>query len=184
MWALIEIEIEGKYGWSEKTETWYRYSPQNFINKFMGGKPLTGYHIMVFGTAMLVSHLPFVFELPWNFTNELWILAIYLTWTPLWDYLWFVFNPNYQASDFRKNKLWWYQNSYWLAGVMPVEQLLQWVIALGLAFIAGKLFDVGGMMLIMVIMTAIASVVIVPVYKKWYLRMRLIDDRSKVNIFH
>ena len=184
VWAWLEIEIEGKYGWSEKTQTWYRYNPKSLVNKFLGGKPLTGYHIMVFGTALLVSHLPFVFGLQWTLTNELWILSIHLTWTPLWDYLWFLCNPNYQMIAFKKNKVWWYNNSVWIAKFIPFEQLLQWIIALILALIAGKFFDIGGMMLIMILLTIISSFTLVPVYKKWYLTMRLTDDRNKTNIFH
>lgn len=184
VFALLEIEIEGKYAWSEKTQTWYRYNPKSLINKFLGGKPLTGYHIMVFGTAVLISHLPFIFGLVWSIQNELWILAIHFAWTPLWDYLWIVFNPHYGISEFKQNKTWWYQNSVWLAGVMPMEQIVQWGISVLFAILANKFVSqiqlLGGFALL----TLISHYTLVPIYRKWYWQMRKSDDRNKVNIFH
>ncbi len=184
VFAFLEIEIEGKYGWSERTQTWYRYNPKSFVNKFMGGKPLTGYHIVVFLTAILISHLPFMFGLSWNFNNEFWILAVYFAWTPLWDYLWMVFNPYYGISEFRQNKVWWYRNSIWIAGVMPFEQIIQWGISIVFALFAGKLTGQIQLLLGFVVLTVISYFVLVPVYKKWYWQMRVSDDRKKVRIFH
>lgn len=184
VFALLEIEIEGKYGWSEKTQTWYRYNPKAFINKFLGGKPLTGYHLMVFGTAILISHLPFFFYMPWNIGNEFWILAIHFAWTPLWDYLWMVFNPHYGISEFKQNKVWWYQNSIWVAGVMPLEQLMQWGISLVFALLANRLAGQFQLLLGFVLLTLISNFTLVPFYKKWYWKMRESDDRLKTRIFH
>lgn len=184
VFALLEIEIEGKYGWSEKTQTWYRYDPRATVNKFLGGKPLTGYHIFIFGSAILISHLPFVFNLPWNIKNELWILAIHFAWTPLWDYLWMVFNPHYGISEFKQNKVWWYQNSVWIGGVMPMEQIIQWGISLVLAWFSGKIVSQLLLLVWFVGLTIVSNFTLVPIYRKWYWQMRESDDRDKVNIFH
>jgi len=50
VFAAIEIEIEGKHGWAEKTSTWFRTQgvPAKLYGLLMGGKPLTGYHMFMF----------------------------------------------------------------------------------------------------------------------------------------
>ena len=46
LFALVEIEIEGPYGWAERLPTWFRVTTPaaRFYGLFMRGKPLTGYH--------------------------------------------------------------------------------------------------------------------------------------------
>lgn len=64
VFALFEVEVEGKFGWSEKSQTWHLSGQKvpNVLRLFLGEKPLTGYHIFVFLSAFLISHMHFLWE--------------------------------------------------------------------------------------------------------------------------
>lgn len=92
MFALFEVENEGKYGWSTRSQTWFvlpKHLPE-WMKKFFN-KPLTGYH--------------FFMGIPWTLKTEFYALAVYLAWTPLWDLLWLIFNPNYGIEKLGARKL-------------------------------------------------------------------------------
>jgi hypothetical protein len=93
-WALglagIEIEIEGGYGWAERLPTWYRKRARAYriFGAFMGGRPLTGYHVFAFTIPMLLLHLPFVAGVDWTLAGELGAVATYFVVAVVWDHLW------------------------------------------------------------------------------------------------
>ena len=61
--AILEVQIEGPYGWAEKAPCW-RPNPNSFVAKsyarVMSGKPLTGYHIAMFSLVFIILHFPFL----------------------------------------------------------------------------------------------------------------------------
>ena len=71
--ALVEIEIEGPYGWAEKLPTPYRVSGPvaRLFGLVLGGKPLTGYNLLMFAATLVAFHLPFAFGAPWTAAREL-----------------------------------------------------------------------------------------------------------------
>ena len=186
MYAWFEIELEGKYGWSEKTQTWYRSykSYPKWLRVFLGKKPLTGYHAPAFMAVFLIAHMHFVMGVPWTWHNELVALATYLAWAPLWDYLWLLFNPYYGIHNIGPKKVWWYQDSYWVGGVVPIENLIQWGLTLVLATIGGflptQVLFLGGLSLL----TIVSTLSLAPIFKRWNRHMHQTDDRENVNIFH
>ena len=93
--ALVEIEIEGPYGWAEKLPTPYRVSGPvaRLFSLVLAGKPLTGYNLLMFAATLLAFHLGFAFGAPWTAARELELLAAWVAWSALWDFLWFLLNP-------------------------------------------------------------------------------------------
>ena len=125
--ALLEIQIEGKWGWAKKLPTFK-------LKRKVGPKPITGYHIYFLSFTFLLIHFPYFFT-GWNLKNELLIIGSWIFIWSLEDFLWFVINPHFSLKKFNKenNKLWWHQSwflglpsFYWL--VFPVSTIL---IALG-----------------------------------------------------
>lgn len=191
LFAALEIEIEGKYGWAEKLPTWYRTTGLcgRLFGIFNSGRPLTGYHSFMLLVTVALFHAAYFQGLQWTLAEETKTLALYFAWVPCWDFLWFVLNPNYGWSRFRQDSVWWFAKSKWLFG-WPLDYYVSWSVSIGLVYASSllgadtsllrehlvRLAVFGGM-------TAIA-VVAAPLYRRWYHYMRQSDDREKAGIFH
>ncbi|OHA63440.1 MAG: hypothetical protein A3E07_03835 [Candidatus Wildermuthbacteria bacterium RIFCSPHIGHO2_12_FULL_45_9] len=193
VFAAIEIEIEGKHGWAEKTPTWFR--TKGAIAKtygfFMGGKPLTGYHLFMFILPILIMHAHFAMGASWSLSQELLVWAIYFAWMPTWDFLWFVLNPHYGVKGFRKNNVWWHAQSHWLFGFTPLDYIAGWGVSIFFAVAASfvinntSLFFSHLVFLGCFILFTLATIFFfAPLYKRWYKQMRTEDHRSESRIFH
>src|SRR5947199_157123 len=68
LFAAVEIEIEGEHGWAERLPTWYRLTPRyaRAFSFLLSGKPLTGYHAVMFFVPLASFHLGFLFGLSWS----------------------------------------------------------------------------------------------------------------------
>jgi hypothetical protein len=178
LFALVEIEIEGKDGWAVNLPTWFRRKPlyARLYAFLLSGKPLTGYHAVMFFIPFVSFHLGLAFGQPWSWGFEARILASYLVWNVTWDFLWFLWNPAYGWSRFRKGTIWWH-GGRWI-GRLPID----YVNALGLSFAIAALpwFWRGNprhlvhhaifvaSMLALVALAALAA----PVYRRWHAHMR------------
>jgi len=133
--ALVEIEIEGPYGWAEKLPTPYRVSGPlaRLFGLVLGGKPLTGYNLLMFATTLLAFHLPLAFGAPWTAARELALLAAWVSWSALWDLLWFLLNPAYGWRHFRPGNVWWHNRWLWR---LPVDYWVAVALSLALALAA------------------------------------------------
>jgi len=133
--AAVEIEIEGPYGWAEKLPTPYRVSgpPARVFGLALGGKPLTGYNLLMFAATLLAFHLPFAFGAPWTGARELALLAAWVAWSALWDFLWFLLNPAYGWRRFRRGNVWWHRRWLWR---LPLDYWVALVASLVLAALA------------------------------------------------
>lgn len=105
--ALLEVQIEGEYGWAKKLPTW-RYGPP-WILRLFNGKELTGYHFWLFSLFLLFFHLPVLF-VPWSWMLEFTVLSGLSLFTVFWDYLWFVFNPSFGLRKYNRLNIWWFHN--------------------------------------------------------------------------
>lgn len=188
--ACVEIEAEGKHGWAEKMPTWYRTTGfwAGLYGRLMGGKPLTGYHAFMFFFPALLFHAHFFMGVTWSGTEELKAWAFYFAWCPLWDYDWFVLNPSYKGK-FKKDHVWWHAQSPWILGLFPADYAIGLLISIGFAFGASRFG--GNQVLIdhLLLLTGFGVAtallhLVAPAYRRWYLRMRLTDDRDKAPIFH
>lgn len=184
--AGIEIEIEGGYGWAERLPTWFkkRGPVGRVYGVVMGQRPLTGYHVFAFTIPMLVLHLPFVSGVDWTLAGELLTVATYFALAVVWDYLWFVLNPAYTVTRFRRGAVWWFEVP-WLWR-FPLDYYtgigLSVVLAALAAWSAGDgeplwrhLWLLAGMA-VLIGLTVLAA----PLYHRWYRRMRRAggDDRD------
>lgn len=190
--ACVEIEAEGTRGWAEKMPTWYRTTGfwGRAYGMVMGGKPLTGYHTFMFFFPALLFHAHFFMGVPWSGTEELKAWALYFAWCPLWDYFWFVLNPAYQGK-FKKDQVWWHAKSPWIFGLFPMDYLVGALVSIGFAEGASQ---VSGSQLVIAehlvllegfaVATVLLHLIGAPLYRRWYARMRVSDDRDKAPIFH
>jgi multisubunit Na+/H+ antiporter MnhC subunit len=130
--GLVEIEIEGPYGWAEKLPTPYRVSGPlaRLFGLILGGKPLTGYNLLIFVATLLFFHLPFAFGAPWTAARELAVLAAWVSWSALWDFLWFAHNPAYGWRRFRPGNVWWHSRWLWR---LPLDYFVAAAASLALA---------------------------------------------------
>jgi glucan phosphoethanolaminetransferase (alkaline phosphatase superfamily) len=193
LFAAVEIEIEGKHGWAEKTHTWFRTQgiAARIYGFFMGGKPLTGYHAIMFALPLIMFHAHFFMGVSWSLARELLVLAIYFAWAPIWDYLWFVLNPYYGVGGFKKNAVWWHAKSHWLFRFTPFDYLVGWGISSVLAGVAAWIAKDNALfaqhvqfLLWFLVFLSVTIVIIAPVYKRWHAYMRKHDDRPSSGIFH
>lgn len=119
--AVLEIQIEGQYGWAEKLPTWRPTNDKWYVRlyvKVMSGKAFTGYHLSMFGFVFLIFHLPYFFGIPLNWTSWLQTMSLFFFFLVLWDFLWFVLNPHYPLSKFSREHIKWHM--HWL-GAAPVD---------------------------------------------------------------
>lgn len=189
--ACIEIESEGRFGWADKTPTWFRTTGffGKLYGKMMGGKPLTGYHAFMFFLPVLIFHAHFFMGMEWSGREELLAWAMYFAWCPMWDYFWFVLNPHYR-DKFTPSHIWWHAKSPWVFGLFPLDYLVGVTISLGFA---GGAAWLSGSLEIFVRHAELLSGfcaytallhLFAPLYHRWYVRMRKHDDRDKVDIFY
>lgn len=128
--ALLEIQIEGSAGWAKNLPTWRRR-----INLFgLLDKELTGYHLFSMLMWFTLPHFGLIFG-GWTIHKELILIAYFLAFLVLEDFLWFVFNPAFGISKFKSQFIPWHKKwflglplEYWI--VFPLVLIL---LALGLS---------------------------------------------------
>ena len=126
--AILEVQIEAGSGWAINLPTW-RPDPNKWYaklyKKMMSNKEMTGYHMSLDLFVVLIFHLPFFFGVKWNLSAELDIIAIFMLYVVIWDYLWFVINPHFTVRDFKGKHTFWHQKwllklpaDYWYAALV------------------------------------------------------------------
>ena len=113
IFALWEIQIEGKDGWAANLPTWR--IEKGWLLKYTGRRPLTGYHLFLGLFLISFIHFPLFFT-SWSWQLELLIIGFGVGMGLIEDFLWFVLNPHYGIKNFRTGKIWWHK-TWW--GPMP-----------------------------------------------------------------
>jgi hypothetical protein len=137
--AILEIQIEGAHGWAKNlptwrpTGTWYT----KLYTKIMSGREFTGYHLTMFSFVFLIFHLPYVFGLTFTIDHWLRTLSFFMIFIVLWDFLWFVLNPHYPLSGFKKEHIWWHKK--WIFGA-PVDYYGGVIVSLLVIIPTGDLY--------------------------------------------
>jgi len=122
--AILEIQIEGDQGWASKLPTWKPKAGSRLdkiFRKISGQKELTGYHTALMVFLLLVFHLVFIWNWHWTIWQELELLAMFVLFTQVWDFLWFILNPKFSLHKFNKDNVWWHKK-WW--GWMPLDYYL------------------------------------------------------------
>jgi hypothetical protein len=185
LFALVEIEIEGPHGWAERLPTWFRITTPvaRFYGLFMRGKPLTGYHAVMFVLPLWSFHLGFFGGVPWSWPAEAATLSAYMAWVVTWDLLWFLWNPRFGWGRFRQGQVWWHGRT-WI-GRFPVDYWSALVLSCAVAWSAR--FGGGGLGVLarqVVVLAGFAALTIAcalaaPVYMRWYAHMRRPDSDER-----
>ena len=174
--ALFDIELEGKYGWAEKSATWSKkFMPPKIFRLFSGARVLTGYHLFLNIFLFLYMHSPFFFGVEFTLVAELRLLAIYLVWTMFWDFLWFILNPYYGWEKFTPKAVWWFGEEPWLLNKLPVKYFVQIGISIFLIVLAiytganfSLLMDHFVMIMLFILFTVLTHLLIRPIFHKYY----------------
>jgi hypothetical protein len=130
--AKVEIAIEGKDGWAASLPTW-RLPPTHWVSRvFFAGRPATGYHVWLQLFMLGGFHLAYLFA-PMTLREELEILAFYMLFWVVEDFLWFVLNPAFGLAKFNKANIPWHPN-WWLFA--PSEYFIFGVVGVALYLVA------------------------------------------------
>jgi hypothetical protein len=178
LFALAEIEIEGPHGWAERLPTWFRITPRyaRLFGLFLRGKPLTGYHAVMFALTLWSFHIGFVAGVPWSWAAEAATLAAFMVWVVAWDLIWFLLNPRFGWARFRKSEVWWHDRT-WI-GRFPIDYYNAVVTSIVLAgspvlfgsdygILTRHLGLIAGLGAFTALMARFA-----PTYMRWYQHMR------------
>lgn len=191
LFAVFEIEAEGRYGWGEKFPTWYRTSGWAKIYTSFTNKPLTGYHAALFFVPVLVFLWPMVATSTLTLQGAFAALAAYFAWVAVWDFAWFVLNPFYGVRNFRRTNVWWFASEPWI-GRVPMSYISAWCTSLALATVGGgisggalnafgnQIQQLGWYLLATLLLALFGA----PLFARYYEAMRRTDERQDAGIFH
>jgi len=179
LFALAEIEIEGEHGWAERLPTWFRVTTPGarLFGLILRGKPLTGYHAVMFVLPLWSFHIGFFAGgTAWSWPAEATTLSAYLVWVVTWDLLWFLLNPRYGWARFRKGEIWWHDRT-WI-GRFPIDYWGGLVASLAIAASASLSTGTFGVLGRHIVFSAglavltLATLPFVPAYMRWHAHMR------------
>ncbi len=128
--AVLEIQIEGPSGWAKNLPTWRPNPDKWFVRVFRWlsqDREFTGYHFFLMIFLLLMVHLPFVWTGEWSLYSELELMAFYVVFVVVWDFLWFVLNPDRSLGDFNSKNIWWHKR--WFGG-FPVDYYFGFLFAI------------------------------------------------------
>ena len=133
--AKVEIAIEGEHGWASSLPTW-RLPPSHWASRvFFGGRPATGYHVWLQLFMLGAFHLAYLFA-PVTLATELEILAFFMLFWVVEDFLWFVLNPAFGLARFKRANIPWHPR-WWLG--MPSEYAIFAILGVALYAAARQL---------------------------------------------
>ena len=121
LFAKVEIAIEGQRGWAEKLPTWHLPKGHRLSKLLVGGRPLTGYHVWIQIFVFSFLHIVYLFT-DFNLKVELVLLSFFVLFWVFEDFLWFVLNPAFGIKNFKKEKIWWHKDHWWL--IAPREYFI------------------------------------------------------------
>jgi len=116
LFALAEIQIEGPHGWAVNLPAWR--VENRWTRLFYSAKPLTGYHLYTQLFTLALIHLPFALGLvAWSGKMEARVLAFFILFWVVEDFLWFILNPAFGLKRFKREHIWWHAPTWWW--IMP-----------------------------------------------------------------
>jgi hypothetical protein len=113
IFAKVEIAIEGPHGWAGNLPTWKLPRSHWMSRIFFGNKPATGYHLWINLFIIFFAHSIYYFQSV-TLSIELRLISFIILFWIIEDFLWFILNPSYGIRKFRKDKIWWHKDNWWL----------------------------------------------------------------------
>jgi|WetSurMetagenome_2_1015567.scaffolds.fasta_scaffold27719_2 hypothetical protein len=129
--AYFEVQIEGPNGWAGILPTWRLTNPN--ITWIFGGRPVTGYHVSLNLLLLSFFHWPLLFN-KWSLVFEAKTLSCFALLATVWDFLWFIINPNFGLGKYNSANIWWFKT--WLLGI-PIDYYLGIFMAVAFRCIPG-----------------------------------------------
>ena len=126
VYALIEIELEGKNGWMTKIPT--------AKVAYMGGKHMTLYHIYMI--LMITLSVAYQNNMQYTINSFLYSASYVFLFLLLEDFLWFVFNPYFTIKRYKRREIWWHASQPWILGV-PMHNYIVGGINLVISYVTG-----------------------------------------------
>ena len=114
IFALIEIEIEGKHGWAKKLPT----------TNIVPFSKVKYYHLYIF----LFVSIMFTFIYGLNYFSIAMIIIFFF----IEDFIWFILNPHYGVTKYTKKDIPWHKDEIWLLN-QPIHN---YIVILILIFIS------------------------------------------------
>ena len=161
IFALIEIELEGKYGWSEQTPTPNLGSTKN---------SLTLYHLYMALFIFLTFSTIFFVNSEITIYNTIYMFAMVLWFFTLEDLFWFVLNPNYKLTGLKD--AWWHNK---IENIFPIIYIVFPILSTVLSFYIGYGYVYVNTLLVILIGIAIV-IMISPLY-------HIIYEKTHKNIY-
>ena len=155
IYALIEIEIEGKNGWMKNL-------PTPYVVK-LGDKNMTLYHLYMLLFIIIVVIYQNKTELSIN--SFLYSASNVLLFLFLEDILWFIYNPFFTIKKYTKKDIWWHSNQPWLFG-LPMHNYTISIFCVMISYITNNFNVIYSLLLSYA--TIGLSILIAPCYHRLY----------------
>ena len=161
LFSLLEIEIEGKHGWAKKLPT-----PPIFYT-------LTTYHMIM--NIMVI--LTLIYSL---YPNNIYVMIFYISaWFIIEDTMWFMLNPYYTITNYRRNNIPWLKDQNWYLG-MPLQNYIGLAIMGAAAYLNGtKELMIAGMIMAIVIAVILF---LSPLYHRYYIDTHVNINKRKIEM--
>ncbi len=130
--AKVEIQIEGADGWAANLPTW-RIEKHWLLDVFFGGRPLTGYHAWALPFMLLIFHFPSLAAWTWSWAFEARLMAAFMLFWIIEDFLWFILNPAWGWRRFNRTEVRWHK--HWVLR-FPTDYWSFSIVAAGLLYLS------------------------------------------------
>nr|QFG74048.1 MAG: hypothetical protein [Megaviridae environmental sample] len=152
IYALIEIEVEGKKGWAEDLPT-----PNIGSSK----KSLTIYHLYFFLFMLLVMNSVFFMGVKFRMKEFIFIFSMLLMFFAVEDISWFILNPYYTLKNL--DKAWWHHTWQCIPLIYIILPIISFFLATKVGYrdtILNCFFTIG--------VSIIVLLIISPLYHSFY----------------
>jgi len=114
LFSLLEVEIEGLYGWGKKLPT-FTITTGIFKN-------FTFYHLIMAAIVFLTNIFPVMLAMNYQFSIKTLCYCTFnvTLWFMIEDIFWFVFNPHYTLKKYTQKHIEWHSWQPWFFG-MPLH---------------------------------------------------------------
>lgn len=171
--ALVETHVEGNIGWARGLKHTFRISPgKHWLASFWGiifrGRELTGYHLALFPMVVVIFHFPFILT-EWTLQKEALMISLWFITFALWDFLYFVLNPNFGLKTYLNKSIDHFKKSRWFLGIL---EDYWWAIlgAILVSYFGGVLNDFISIIVGLSALTVL-TLIVAPAYHRWHKKM-------------
>lgn len=151
IYSLIEIEMEGKYGWCAQLPT---------AKKVMAD--FTFYHLLMMLFIIITFYQLF-------HRKDIWIIVFYIAaFFFIEDYIWFILNPYFTFDKYSKENIPWHK--HWIYG-QPIENYFCYAITI-FTYFKTKFKTEQMTSILNILILIFLTMSLAPLYHKFYFMIR------------